>query len=233
MSTFGVALAMTVVGCASADGAVPDEPWSIPSGSSELHAVPASNLCVTSGKVDARVDRGMHVDQGGMRGVVAGDASRSVELAFRYRGPSAEARALGGGELRRQIGLKLRARDSCNLVYVMWHLGDRPGVFVSVKHNAGASTHAECGPNGYLAVEPRASAPAPEVTPGDSHVLRADLDGLRLRVSADGEVVWTGELPAEALEADGPAGVRSDNGAFDFELRTAAPAGAAACRARD
>jgi hypothetical protein len=159
------------------------------------------------------------VDLGGVRAVIAGDRSRAAELAFVYRGPSVSTAPLANGELRRQIGLKLRAQDTCNVVYVMWHVEPSPGVFVSVKRNAGVSTHGECGAGGYENLKAREASAAPLIEPGVPHVLDAVLDGTNLLVKADGNVVWRGELPATALSFDGPVGLRSDNGTFDFELR--------------
>jgi hypothetical protein len=154
-----------------------------------------------------------------MRAVMAGDTSSAAELSFTYRGPSAETAPLASGELRRQIGIKLRAQDTCNVVYVMWHVEPLPGIAVSVKRNPGASTHLACRDGGYLNLRPATSSPAPLLRPGEKHTLLAAIDGETLRVSADGAVVWTGLLPRDAFAFDGPAGIRSDNGIFDFELR--------------
>lgn len=176
-------------------------------------------LCVSSGRVEEVSARRFHIDSGGVRATVAGDHSSSAELAFTYGGPSTSAAPLASGELRRQIGLKLRAQDTCNVVYVMWHIEPTSGIFVSVKRNARASVHSECGAGGYESVEPHTRADVPRVTPGTPHVLRADLDGRELRVSADGLDVWRGVLPAAAFDFDGPAGLRTDNGIFEVELR--------------
>lgn len=151
--------------------------------------------------------------------MIAGDHSRTAQVAFTYEGPSSVTTPLADGELRRQIGLKLRAKDSCNVVYVMWHIEPTQTVVVSVKHTEGASTHAQCGATGYENVRPEASAAAPAIERGIEHVLRADLDGSALRVTADGLVVWRGHLPPAAQSFDGPAGLRTDNGVFDVELR--------------
>jgi hypothetical protein len=56
-------------------------------------------------------------------------------------------------------------------------------------------------------------------------VLRAELTGTTLLVSADGVLVWKGDLGAEALAIDGPVGVRTDNVHIEAELR-GAPRGA-------
>jgi hypothetical protein len=183
------------------------------------HLVSPSELCVTAGHVRATRGHGFFVDAAGMRAVVAGSNGASAEIAFTYHGPSSSLAPLANGEPRRQMGLKLRAKDTCNLVYVMWRLEPTSGIFVSVKHNPGMSTHAECGAGGYLNVKPSAVRPLPPIRRGEHHVLRADLDGARLRVTADGVPAWEGVLPPEALDIDGPAGVRSDNVAFEFDLR--------------
>lgn len=184
---------------------------------------PAVALCVTSGKVESAGSM-LHVDASGMRAVLPlRETPTSAELSFVYGGASAESAPLANGEERRQIGLKLRAQDTCNLVYVMWRLDPTPGVFVSVKHNPGAATHAECGDRGYINL-PASRVPIPAVGPGERHRLRAELSGRHLRVFADDELAWEDDLPAEALAFDGPPGIRSDNVRFDFELRADARA---------
>lgn len=201
---------------------------------SALEPVSASALCVTSGKVTSTGARRLHVDEGGMRAVVGRDRSRSAELEFTYRGVSTTTARLADGELRRQIGLKLRARDTCNIVYVMWHVEPAPGIFVLVKHNVHQSTHGECGDRGYLVLKPDVVVAAPIVERGATHVLRADVDGTELRVSVNGIRVWGGHLPPEAFSFDGPVGMRADNVAFDFQLRV--PGGSTAggaCPAAD
>ena len=173
-----------------------------------------------------RLRRGLEVDMGGMRGIVAGDKSSTAQLTFTYQGPSKTESPLANGEVRRQIGLKLRAVNTCNLVYVMWHVEPTPGVYVSVKSNPGKSTHAQCGANGYINLRPTGGTQPPQVTAGVKHVLRATLDGRTLRAYADEKLAWEGTLPDVADTLSGPAGVRSDNGKFDFEV--ALPGGAKA-----
>ena len=161
-----------------------------------------------------------------MRAVLVNDRSSRAELAFSYEGPSTTTAHLADGELRRQIGLKLRAQDSCNVVYVMWHMEPSPGVVVSVKHDRTRTKHSECGDGGYVTIKPDAALAAPRIERGVQNVLHAELVGTELRVLANGAEVWHGHLPETALAFDGPAGVRTDNGIFDFELRV--PAGRAA-----
>jgi hypothetical protein len=143
----------------------------------------------------------------------------AVEMSFVYHGPASELAPLASGEPRRQIGLKLRARDSCNVVYAMWHIAPSSGIVVSVKSNPGQSRHAECGEKGYRFLSPTSAQTAPRIEPGQPHVLSAEIRGRTLRVETDGQTSWEGELPATAFEFDGPVGLRSDNGEFSVVLR--------------
>lgn len=184
--------------------------------------VPFASFCATSGKVTPASR--FHVDEGGMRGVVGGNASESAELHFTYGGPSQKTVPLANGEIRRQIGLKLHAQDTCNVIYVMWHVEPAPGVFVSVKRNPGMSKHVECLDNGYINLKAQGGTQPAAPAAGQPHVLSARLDGLALTVKADGVVAWSGTLPGVAQEISGPAGIRTDNAVFDFDLRV--PGGA-------
>jgi hypothetical protein len=190
----------------------------------------ASELCVTSGSLAARPEAGWRVTSASLRAVAARAGGDAAVLRFVSLGPSRGTRPLGSGELRRQIGLKLRAQDGCNLLYVMWRQEPAPGVFVSVKRNPGMTRHAQCGDHGYRQLG--AARAVARVVAGAPHELGATLEGRVLTVKADAEVVWRGELPAEALELHGPPGVRSDNEAFDFTL-LAPPAAPGACPTKD
>lgn len=179
-----------------------------------------SGLRATEGALKAEENGQVRVETPKMRAVASGTTGPVTELRFTYLGPTEEQKALASGEMRRQLGLKLRARDGCNVVYVMWRLEPKPGLVVSLKYNPGQSTSAECGNRGYTTVRPERHASVPELKPGDPHVLRAELDGRALRVRVDGASVWEGELPAEALTFDGPPGVRTDNARVDLRLLT-------------
>lgn len=176
-----------------------------------LSRVALSRLRVTQGELRADPDGRLTVEGPRMRAVVPGTNASAAELRFTVLGPTRQQIALGSGEQRQQVGLKLRALDGCNLVYVMWRLAPKPGVVVNYKRNPGQHTSADCGNRGYTTVRParqvRVAAPAP----GSSHTLRARLDGRTLRVWADEALAWEGELPEEALALSGPVGLRSDN----------------------
>lgn len=143
-------------------------------------------------------------------------SSDDVTLDFTYLGPSQRTEPLASGELRRQIGLRLRAPDVCNVINVMWWIEPAPTIQVTVKRNPGLSTHAECLDHGYSVVAPEAKAvvATPRIVPGMRHRLRGRLTGRRLEVWADRRLVWAGVLPAAAIGLRGPAGLRTDNGDF-------------------
>ena len=85
------------------------------------------DLDVTEGAIGQGADGMLTVDVAKMRAVATIPTGDNVELRVRDRGPVANAQALGSGEMRRQIALKLRAQDPCNLLYVSWRAsrGDR------------------------------------------------------------------------------------------------------------
>jgi hypothetical protein len=169
-------------------------------------------LCVTKGTATI----GATIDVPTLRAIGRNTAGDAAALEFVYRGDSAKARELASGQARRQLGLKLRAQNGCNLVYVMWRLDPKPKLDISVKRNAGARNHEECGANGYIKVKPTKSSPVPALEPGGRHTLRAEIAGDRLTAWIDDRVVWRGALPAAARDLTGPAGIRSDNLAFDL-----------------
>ena len=153
-----------------------------------------------------------------MRATVTSAPARTVEARLRYLGPTKEVKRLASGELRRQLGFKLRAANTCNVVYVMWHIEPDSRLAVSVKSNPGMTTHVQCDAHGYLNLKPAHQSPVPILRPGEWHRLRARLAGEELDVSLDGHAVWQGSLGAEGMAFDGPVGLRSDNGRFELEL---------------
>lgn len=207
--------ATCMLSCAHAD-AGPESPVA-----RALLAVDPATLRVTSGVLTNASATSFRVEHPSFRAEVGEAPRHSVEMTFVYRGPGRQQAALASGELRRQIGLKLRARDACNVIYVMWHIEPSQGLEVSVKSNPGQSTHEECLDRGYRFIKPSFSrADLPVVEAGAPRTLSVTLSGDTLRVDADGQPAWMGVLPPQ--EFDGPVGVRTDNGVFDIELRTSA-----------
>lgn len=228
------ALASLVMACA---GVRTDASASVPAGSAAststsagsgpapvgpLVAVDPRELSVSSGVIEDGGPGRFVIRSPVMRAELGRSPRSAAEVSFVYEGPTQTDAPLASGELRRQIGLKLRAQDTCNVVYVMWHIEPAPGIVVSVKSNPGQSRHAECGDRGYRFLEPTTSARAAAVEPGQTHILGAEIRGRQLRVKSDGRETWVGELPLAAFDFDGPVGMRSDNGEFSVELRAEA-----------
>jgi hypothetical protein len=225
-----VALGLVLAGCAGVHPDLPGpdsrQPASTPASAVQppaqatvLAAVEPRLLAATSGELEPLGGASFAIRSPTLRAELGRQPRRSAELAFVYRGPTQADAPLASGELRRQIGLKLRAQDTCNVVYVMWHIEPKPGIVISVKSNPGQSRHAECGDRGYSFLEPTRSTPVPRIEPGQAHVLGAEIRGRSLIVTTDGRESWEAELPAAAFLFDGPVGLRSDNGEFSAELR--------------
>jgi hypothetical protein len=149
----------------------------------DLRPVAHEQLCVTKGTIDNGA-----VTEPAVRAFARGSDGDAAQLRFTYRGDSATARALSSGQLRRQVGLKLRAQDSCNVVYVMWRLDPKSKLEVSVKSNPGKRTHDECGADGYTKVKP--AVQVAELEDGHSYTLRAEIVGDELTAWIDGKVAW-------------------------------------------
>ncbi|MCU1277161.1 MAG: hypothetical protein JWM53_707 [bacterium] len=183
-----------------------------------LVRAPADALRVTRGAIEAIGGGRVRVREPKMRAVVPWSDGDDAELRFTYAGPSDGAAPLASGEMRRQIGIKLRAADGCNLLYVMWRIEPKAQIVVSLKRNPGQSTHRQCGARGYRNLVARAGTQPAPLAAGDEHRLHARLDGRILRVWADRALAWEGDVGDEAAALRGPAGVRSDNGRFELEL---------------
>ncbi len=171
---------------------------------------------------DDRTPDRMSVNVPKMRAYVNQWTAQSAEVHFTYLGATSKESALGSGAVRRQFGLKLRSQDPCNLVYAMWRVdsGSKPDskLVVSVKRNPNAHTSAECGNRGYENIKPRNESAVPRLQSGQSHTLRAEMKNAELRVFADDQEVWEGDVGSEAAGLDGPIGIRSDNVRIEFEL---------------
>ncbi|WP_373047138.1 hypothetical protein [Vulgatibacter sp.] len=174
-------------------------------------------LDVTLGTIDETADGSLLIRDPKVRAVSRGPAGDDAQLVFRYLGPTPQEAPLASGQLRRQIGLKLRALDSCNLLYVVWEVAPTPAIRILRKTNPDASRHVDCGVDGYEELAPPFTD-LPPIEPRDGeHELRAALHGTLLKVWADGALVFAGEIAA-AADLHGPAGLRSDNGRFELHL---------------
>jgi hypothetical protein len=182
-----------------------------------LEAVSATDVCVTLGqfRAPAPPSTPLGVDAAQFRAWLAGSGGQSVALGFRFLGPSTELVALASGERRAQLGLKLLAQDTCNLLYVMWRSTPRSELVVSLKSNPGQTRHVECGGRGYTRLRSERALPVPPLLPNSVHRLEASVFQGALQVRVDAALVWQGRLSGAALQLRGASGLRSDNVRFD------------------
>jgi hypothetical protein len=185
---------------------------------SRLTPVSKANLCMTEGSIDETPDHRLSVNVAKMRAYVNAYTQPVAQVQFTYLGSTPNEAPLASGEMRRQFGLKLRAQDACNLVYAMWRIEPESKLVVSVKSNPGEHTSAQCGNRGYQNIKPLHSSPLPSLRSGDTHTLRAEMNGAEVRVFADDSLVWVGSVGTEALGFEGPVGMRSDNARLEINL---------------
>lgn len=173
---------------------------------------------VSTGKIENAPGDRLLVESSEMRATLKKQgASQKAAIHFTYLGPTTEVSHLGSGQIRHQFGIKLRAQDTCNLVYVMWNF-DTQKIAVSVKLNPGQRTHKDCLDHGYISAKPQVAVQPPVVNVDQPHALTASLVGQELTVTADGAMVWQGILMPAALQLKGPVGLRSDNARVIFDF---------------
>jgi len=180
--------------------------------------VKPADVCVTNGVVEKEASGKFVINSASSRAVVTGSDDSVGVLRFEYLGPSAGETKLASGNVRRQLGIKLRAEDSCNVIYVMWGIEPQPGLVVSMKVNEGKTTHAQCGVKGYKLIPATFEKPVAPIRVGEPRTLAAKLDENRkLTVRVDGDVVWEGIAFPAAKTMYGYTGIRTDNVLVRFE----------------
>jgi hypothetical protein len=125
------------------------------------------DLCVTKGEIGAAPGGRLTIAEPEVRAVSKIPTPQAAEIRFTYLGPSKGTKPLGSGEIRRQLGIKMRAQDSCNLVYVMWRIEPEAKLVVSIKSNPGQEVHAKCGTPGIHQHQADAPRPLAEIGRGE------------------------------------------------------------------
>ena len=105
---------------------------------------------VTDGKIEKVAGNHLMVSTKELRATLKLQTQQNVTMKFTYLGPAKEVAHLGSGEVRSQFGIKLRAQDTCNIVYIMWHFAPDQKIAISVKRNPGQRTHEDCLDHGYI-----------------------------------------------------------------------------------
>ncbi len=183
-----------------------------------LKPVSLSQFTITEGEVSELDNGHLLIDPNSpkVRGVVNGETAQVAQIRFTYKGQTAVVEPLESGEIREQIGVKLRAQDACNVVYAMWRIAPESEFVVSVKSNPGQSESVECGNNGYTTISPQYVQAPPTLEVGSSHMLDVRLVGEALRVSIDKVLIWEGRIGQVSFT--GPVGFRTDNAQMEFEF---------------
>jgi hypothetical protein len=193
-------------------------PPSLAAQAGSLQRVQLDALCVTDGQATPLPDGRLVINTPASRAVVMAPTAARAEMRFRYMGASEGSKPLASGQMRRQIGLKLRAQDQCNLLYAMWRIEPKDEIVVSIKRNPGMNTHAACDAHGYTNLRSQTKAPTPPINAGESHTLRAELRGEALTVYADNTIAWSGPAGSDIAGIDGPVGFRTDNARVELEF---------------
>jgi hypothetical protein len=180
-------------------------------------ALARRDVCWSQGQPETSAAGPVRVRAPQTRGLIAGSAGERATLRFVHRGATEGQARLGSGEVRQQLALKLRARDTCNVLYASWRLSPTVAIVVSEKANPNRTRHDQCGNGGYRTLRPTWSQPPPVPRAGGVHELSARIDGGELRVSVDGQLVWRGSVaPVPSSAPPLGSGLRSDNWSFEL-----------------
>jgi hypothetical protein len=229
------ALAVGFVLCVPAAHAA-EPPDAAPAPSAGWTAIGAPSLDVTEGALSPYGPNAtLRTTSPAMRAETldGGRHSESARLWFRYLGESTTTVPLGSGLIRRDIGLKLRSANPCNLVYAMWHAFPDNAIEIQVKRNPGQTTSAQCGNRGYTTIATIPLGPGDGTADHGAHELlvqtsRVAGGALAMSVFINGGLLRQLTLPAaQTAGLEGPVGIRSDNGDYVFGLAGARGATAA------
>lgn len=145
------------------------------------------------------------IDSPKVRTTIPHTEGTHATLVYTVEGNSSIQEPLQSGEMRHQIGLKLLAQNSCNVVYVMRH---EASINISVKLNPLDTLSQECQDRGYFNIPSTPSA----LIGNYQHTLEAyiDMHTLIITVIDDGRVI-TAQLPPNTAVLRGNIGFRSDN----------------------
>jgi hypothetical protein len=185
----------------------------------QLIPIKFSELKVTKGIVTEIAPDEFLVETPSLRGTVSTQIDTIACLKFRYFGVTDKRDKSGDGYEHHQIGIQLLAKNSCNLLYVMWRLQPEELV-IKVKHNPGQTKHSECGNHGYHTID---RMPYPGFQIDEPHELLAsisDIDSanIKLQVWIDQQVALQTQIDRALLHnTPGVPGIRSDNGKYQFQ----------------
>lgn len=185
-------------------------------GLTKVGAADGRKFNVTDGSIWLTKSGLLQTTSPAMRAVLGTGTDSIADVSFTYNGPTKKTSKLADGNVRNQFGLKMRAQDPCNLLYIMWRFSSNE-IVISTKLNSALHTSDQCGDTGYVNL---AVIAVPSVQRGSGHTLKGSINGSTLSVVADGNTIWSGALPANIMAINGPVGVRSDNAQLVFAFKT-------------
>lgn len=191
-------------------------------------SVPHGRLKVTSGKITIS-DSGRYLQTGsaGMRAVDTSSDGNIGLLQIIYHGLSSVVKPQANGDVRSQVGLKLRSANPCNLLYVMWRIYPEEVISISRKANPNLETSLECGAGGYTRVVPLFPVPGhATLRNGERRYFGAEIvEDSVLNVYIDNELTRSIDLNADIetqrflTNTQGVSGIRSDNVDLTFKFK--------------
>ena len=191
----------------------------------KVEPVSPGDLDVTSGKVRPLRSGLLEIDHNSVRAVQKGRWAQNGKIRFESRGQTAELKPFKSGIVKEQIGLKLRAMNGCNLVYVMWTLAPKEEITVRIKENPGKTESDDCENDGYTLLNTYRVPKKKSARNGRTSRLQADFVSKghkhHVRVYVDNVRVLQVRIPHSFVATvNGPVGLRSDNGRFRLRLWT-------------
>jgi hypothetical protein len=196
-------------------------------GRASEHSIPEL-LCFTQGLGEFAPEAPPSYDESGELGFEGSSIQTRALLSHSYVDAAGYQRvrmrftyapqAVGSSDWRRQVSLKLKAANSCNVDYVTW-VFEKAGVAsnsleIKRKSNPGQWLDSQCTdalgePTGYTTI---ASAPLPgdPPAPGSTVTLEAELRGDALRVWVNGTTRFN-QVVSGLGASGGWAGFRTDN----------------------
>jgi hypothetical protein len=174
---------------------------------------------ITSGEIKEKPPWWLSVEEPSIRATLLSSKSSVACLQFQYIGVTTKQIKSKDGTEFHQIGLKLLAKDSCNLVYIMWRIHPKEELVVQVKRNLGQSKNSECKNNGYTTI---VRHPFSAFGLGETHELMANIlqennGGIEIKVWVDWQEILLVPISKALIEGiNGPPGIRTDNGQYDF-----------------
>ena len=190
---------------------------------------PRSDLRVSLGEISQTKSGYLTVVGPKERAVRTSGEHSSAVLQFRYRGPSEKTALLDSGSLVRQIGLKMRAMNTCNLLYIMWRIKPTEELYIAIKRNPGKVTYKDCQARGYtqlarVPLKPFGITAATQKPHRLGATVTESAGRFTCTVTIDGRTIWSRNIdPKHITDLKGPVGMRSDNGSFIFKLFVSDP----------